>query len=122
MEKGHEVRPRDLPRGLHVLVPGGTFPTDPRDREKFAQIALGRLPPLRDLRIIGSEPLRIAGQAGHELRAEAKDPTTGQNLQIVQWLSFGNGGYLHIMGFATKDHWPDAFTRFRAIRDGILPR
>ncbi len=101
-------------------APGG--PTDTRDRDKFAQLALRGLPPLRDVRIIGSESLRIAGQPGHELRAEARDPTSGQNLQIVQWLRFGTSGYLHIIAFATKDHWADAFTRFRAIRDGILPR
>jgi hypothetical protein len=43
-------------------------------------------------------------------------------VQIVQWLRFGTGGYVHIIGFAKKAGWTDTFMRFRAVRDGVTSR
>ena len=63
------------------------------------------LPPLKDVRIVSSEPMRIGGQPGHEVRAQAKDAQSGADIEIVQWLRFGTGAYLRILGFAPKDKW-----------------
>ena len=53
----------------------------------------------------------------------AKDPQTGADIEIVQWLRFGTGAYLRILGLrAEADNWTDMFTRFRAVRDGLEPR
>jgi hypothetical protein len=79
-------------------------------------------PALKDLRIVSSEPMRIGGQPGHEVRAQAKDVQTGADVELVQWLRFGTGAYLRILGFAPKEKWLDTFTRFRAVRDGLEPR
>jgi hypothetical protein len=35
---------------------------------------------------------------------------------------FGGGAYLRLLGIARADAWPEAFPRFRAVRDGINPR
>lgn len=92
------------------------------DRDQFARAAFGGLPPLNDVRIVGSEPMRIGGQPGHEVRAEAKAPNTGTDIQIVQWLKFGTGAYMRIVGLAPKQKWAESFTRFRKVRDGLEPR
>jgi hypothetical protein len=92
------------------------------DRDQFARAAFGGLPPLNDVRIVGSESMRIGGQVGHELRAEAKAPNTGADVQIVQWLKFGTGAYMRIVGLAPKDKWPESFMRFRKVRDGLAPK
>ena len=107
----------------HLVIaasPGG--PAESRDRDQFARNAMTGLPPFKDLRIINAEPMRIGGQPGHEVRAQAKDPQTGADIEIVQWLRFGTGAYLRILGYSPKDKWTDTFTRFRAIRDGLEPR
>jgi len=62
---------------------------------------------------------RIGGQPGYEVRAEGKSPQDDADIQIVQWLRFGTGGYLRILGIAPKQNWIPAFTRFRAVRDGL---
>jgi hypothetical protein len=41
---------------------------------------------------------------------------------VVQWLRFGGGTSLRIIASATREDWPKAFPRFRAVRDGIDPR
>jgi hypothetical protein len=42
---------------------------------------------------------------------------------VVQWIRFSNGGAsLRIIASAPRDQWSAAFTRFRAVRDGIQPK
>jgi hypothetical protein len=126
---GHAVQLTDGPKDsvepdqAHLVVgvaPGG--PPQPAERDSFARLALAGLPNLKELRIVGSESMRIAGQQGHEIRAEAKDPKTGGDVEIVQWLRFGSGAYLRIVGFAPKGNWLAVYPRFRAVRDGLEPR
>ena len=76
--------------------------SQPRDRDQFARIALSGLPPLKDVRISSSEPMRIGGQPGHEVRAQGKDAQTGAEIEIVQWLRFGTGAYLRILGLRAE--------------------
>jgi len=105
-----------------IIAAAGGGPQQLGDRDQFARNALDQRPPMKDLRISSSESMRIGGQAGHEIRALAKDPQTGAEVEIVQWLRFGTGAYLRIFGFAPKESWSTAFTRFRAVRDGLEPR
>jgi len=105
-----------------VIAAASGGPAESRDRDQFARNAMSGLPPFKELRIINAEPMRIGGQPGHEVRAQAKDPQTGSDVEIVQWLRFGTGAYLRILGFAPKDKWTETFMRFRAIRDGLEPR
>ena len=110
----------EQPHLMISVAAGG--PAQPSDRDSFARLALGGLPPFKDVRISTSEPMRINGQPGHEMRAAAKDPRTGAEIEIVQWLRFGTGAYLRIIGFAPKEGWTQTYTRFRAVRDGLEPR
>lgn len=66
--------------------------------------------------------MRVAGMPGHELRAAAKDPKSGTEVEIVQWLRFGTGAYMRILGFGPRQTWAATFTRFRAVRDGLEGR
>ena len=110
----------DQPHLVIAAAPGG--PDQTADRDKFARNAFSGLPPFKDVRIVNSESMRIGGQPGHEVRAQGKDPRTGEAIEIVQWLRFGSGAYLRIMGFATEAKWSEAFPRFRTLRDSLEPR
>lgn len=118
--------PRDTLEALdqaHLVIsfaPGG--PQRSSDRGHFARAALSGLPPLKTLRIVSSEPMRIGGQPGYEVRAEGTTQEDGSDVQIVQWLRFGTGAYLRILGIAPKPDWTKTFMRFRAVRDGLGPR
>jgi hypothetical protein len=105
-----------------VIAAAAGGPAQTSDRNQFARNAMSGLPPMKDVRITGSESMRIGGQAGHEVRATGKDAQTGAEVEIVQWLRFGTGAYLRILGIAPKDQWTESFTRFRAVRDGLEPR
>ena len=105
-----------------VIAAAGGGPQQTGDRDQFARNALSGLPPMKEVRIASSESMRIGGQAGHEIRALGKDAQTGAEIEIVQWLRFGTGAYLRILGLAPKESWTQAFTRFRAVRDGLEPR
>lgn len=110
--------------GAPYMVIGLTAagPASPEDRERFAQQTAATIPGLRNARITSNEPLRIDGTPGYETRIDA---VTGKNdtpVTVVQWLRFGGGTSLRIIASATRDDWPKAFPRFRAVRDGIDPR
>lgn len=106
---------------LVVSVASGG-PQQSSDRDNFARMAFSGLPPFKDIRLLSSESMRIGGMPGHELRAEAKDPKTGAEVDIVQWLRFGTGAYMRIVGFGPRQNWAQTFHRFRAVRDGLEPR
>jgi hypothetical protein len=112
--------PVDQPHLVIAVAPGG--PQQPGDRDSFARQAFSGLPPLKDMHLLSSEGMRIGGMNGHEVRAEAKDPKTGANVEIVQWLRFGTGAYIRMLGFGPKDKWTETFARLRAVRDGLEPR
>jgi hypothetical protein len=77
---------------------------------------------VRDAHITMSEPLRIDGGPAYETRIDATSGKDNTAVTVVQWLKFGGRTTLRIIGSAPRDVWPQAFTRFRAVRDGIQPR
>jgi len=100
----------------------GSTPSQPDDRGRFAQQIAGTIPGVRDGKITMSEPVRIDGQAGYETRIDATSSKDNTPVTIVQWLRFGGGSTLRIIGSSPRDDWAKAFPRFRAVRDGIQPR
>jgi hypothetical protein len=105
------------PHMIIALMPGA--PAEAADRDDVARQIFRSIPDLKDVRITGSESMRIGGLQGHEIMATAKDPATGADISLVQWLRFGGGAYLHLVGVATTPAWTPAYARFRAVRDGI---
>jgi hypothetical protein len=108
------------PHVIVALMPGA--PAEAGDRDDIARQIFRSIPNLKDVRISGSQSLRISGQQGHEIMASAKDPASGADLSLVQWLRFGGGAYLHVVGMAPTPVWTQAYARFRSVRDGIEGR
>ena len=100
----------------------GSAPREPDDRGRFAQQAATTIPGVRDARLTMSEPVRIDGTPGYETRIDATSGKDNTAVTVVQWLKFGGGNTLRIIGSAPRDDWSKAFPRFRAVRDGIRPR
>jgi hypothetical protein len=94
----------------------------PDEREGFARRLMAATPGVKDIRVVRSEAMRIGGQPGHQLIAEAKDDPSATPVTMVQWLRFGPGRFLHIFGLARTEVWPDVFMRMRSLRDGIEPK
>jgi hypothetical protein len=105
-----------------VLGLMGSTPAQPEDRGRFAQQAAIAIPGVRDARMTMSEPVRIDGMPGFETRIDATSGKDNIPVTVVQWLRFGGTTTLRLIGSAPRDQWATAFTRFRAVRDGILPR
>lgn len=108
---------KTVSRPVMIVSVGRGAPTDSSDRSRFARDLVANAP-VRDLSIKSAEPMRINNAAGYEIRAEGKDPA-GQSFSLVQWLRFGAGGYLRIIGTGPSSKWDQMFARFRAVRDGI---
>ncbi len=104
-------------RLLIAAVPGAS--PEPDNRASFAKSAFNEIGGIRDINVTVSEPLRISGQSGYQTMAEAKDARTGTNVMVVQWLRFGGGGYLQMVGIARADTWPRALARLRTVRDSV---
>ena len=105
------------------LIAAGTGgPNEAKDRDEFARVTFDQIAGISNVQIQDAEPLRINGQAGYETLASAKDPESGGDLKVVQWLRFGSGGYMQMIGVAHAALWPDLFTRMRTVRDSVEPK
>ncbi len=104
-------------RLLIAALPGG--PAEPDGRGNFARLTFAEIGGIRDVNVTLSEPLRIAGQSGYQTMADAKDARTGADVRVIQWLRFGGGGYLQMVGIARTDSWASVFTRLRTVRDSV---
>jgi hypothetical protein len=107
-------------RFLIAAGPGG--PDEAKDRDEFARVMFDQISGISNVRILDAEPQRINGQAGYETLATATDPESGGDLKVVQWLRFGSGGYMQMIGVAHAALWPDLFTRMRTLRDSVEPK
>jgi hypothetical protein len=104
-------------RFLIAALPGG--PTERKDDDDFARVTFDQIGGIRDVRIQDAEPLRINGQSGYETLASATEAQGDAKLMVVQWLRFGTGGYMQMVGVTHADLWPDMLTRLRKVRDSI---
>lgn len=100
-----------------AALPGG--PEEAAERDNFARVAFGQILGIKDVQLQDSGPLRIARQPGYQTLAKAKDSGTGADVMVVQWLRFGSGGFLRMIGIARADAWPEMFGRLRAVRDSV---
>jgi hypothetical protein len=97
-------------------------PAEKDDHAQFARMTFGQIVGIKDVQITMSEPLRIGGQSGFQTTAQAKDIKTGDDIMVAQWLRFGTGGFMQMIGMAKAGVWTTALTRLRAVRDGIQPK
>jgi hypothetical protein len=117
---GDSTKPAEGAPPTHLLIaalPGG--PREPDEHANFARLSFGEIGGIRDVQVTMSEPLRINGQSGYQTMADAKDARTGADIRVVQWLRFGGGGFLQMVGMAPTDSWTSVLARLRAVRDSI---
>jgi hypothetical protein len=100
----------------------GAAPTQPQDRDRFAQETATAIPGVREAHLTVSEPIRIDGLPGYETRIDAVSGKDNVPVTVVQWLRFGGPTTLRVIGSAPRDQWEQAFPRFRAVRDGVHRR
>jgi hypothetical protein len=100
----------------------GAPPPEPDNRARFAQQAATQIPGVREARLTMAEPIRIDGMPAYETRVDGVSGKDNTSVTVVQWLRFGSGSTLRIVGSAPRDQWSAAFPRFRAVRDGIQPK
>lgn len=111
----------DLSTQPYVIVSVGRgAPESPEDRGNFSRDLLSTAP-LRGLTVTSAEEMRIKGGAGYEIRAQALG-LVGNPVLLAQWVRFGGGGFIRVVGVSPKDEWDRMFNRFRAVRDGVEPR
>ena len=109
---------QDMIKNPYIIVSlGRGGPENPDDRARFARELLTAAP-LHDVVVTFAEPMRIDGRPGYEVRATAMG-YDGKPLALVQWLRFGGGGFMRIIGTVHQESWDQLFPRFRAVRDGI---
>lgn len=118
--EGSEVDLGGPPYVVVSLAPFAPGPND--DRDRIARDLVGTLPGIKNVRITSAEPMRIGGLPGYEIRLEATTAKDDKDISLVQWLRFGTNASLRIIGGATRADWPQAFPRFRAVRDGVDPQ
>jgi hypothetical protein len=112
--------PAAQPLLIVSVGPGG--PEQPSDRANFSRQLFSGLNDFKDVRIVGTDILRLDNLQTYEIQAEAKDPKSDAPMKLVQWIRFGNGAFIRFVGIARADEWGDAFPKFRAVRDGTKPR
>jgi hypothetical protein len=100
-----------------AAMPGG--PGEASERDNFARVTFGQITGVRDVQLQDGGPLRIGSQPGYQILAKGKDAGTGTDVMVVQWLRFGSGGYLRMVGIARADSWPEMFSRLRSVRDSV---
>jgi hypothetical protein len=100
-----------------AAYPGG--PEEADDRAEFAHLAFEQIAGLKNVQITMAEPLRLAGQPGFQIMAQAKDTGTDADLMVAQWLRFGTGGFMQIVGIARAGVWTSELARLRTVRDSI---
>jgi hypothetical protein len=100
----------------------GTKPSQPEDRDRFAQEMARSIPGIREAKLTMSEPIRIDSTPGYETRLDGVSGKDSTPVTVVQWLRFGNPTVMRIIGVAPRDQWEKAFPRFRAVRDSIGAR
>jgi hypothetical protein len=105
---------------LIAAMSGG--PNEAADRANFARVTFGQIGGIKDIHIQDAEPLRLNNQAGYETLAKAKEGRTDADIMVVQWLRFGTGGFMQMIGIVPAELWHDAFTRLRAVRDSVDPK
>jgi hypothetical protein len=120
-ERGGTSEPSNT-EPIVMVSAGGGAPSQASERASFATNVLRTIQGFNNLRVVSQEPMRIGGQPGHEIRLEGQSVADNSDVVIVQWMRFGGGGFVRMVGISPKASWLENFTRFRQVRDGINAR
>ena len=104
-------------RFIVAAVP--SVPTGNEERANFARYAFNSIAGIKDIHLTMSEPVRMDNQQGFETVAQAKDANTSVDVMVVQWLRFGSGGLLQMVGISRAAVWNKELPRLRTMRDSV---
>lgn len=107
---------------LLVISAATGGPSENPQRDIFARNMFSGVPGYTNVQILGTDIIRLGGFQTHQILAEGKDEKTGDPVKLVQWMRFGNGAFIRLLGIAKSDAWPEAFPRFRTVRDALNGR
>jgi hypothetical protein len=122
----HLVATPELPELVYdarctiLAAPGG--PSDKAAQSEFARTAFATIGGIKNIQITMAEPVRLDQQDGFETVAHAKDAKTGADMMVVQWLRFGNGSFLQMVGIVRATLWDSELSRLRSMRASIAMR
>ena len=119
---GPERPVRDVLGGPRQRERTAGAPPQANDRAAFAQNVLRNIQGFSNLKMLSQDNIRVGGQPTHEIRLEGQTAGDNTDVVIVQWMRFGVAGFIRVVGISPKASWPDNFTRFRQVRDGINAR
>jgi hypothetical protein len=124
LTEGASDTPAPGAQPMFAVTIGQGGPEQASDRANFARNLFRGVGDVKDVQIISGDMLRLGGGTlpTHELQAEAKEAFTDTPMKLVQWVRFGSGTHIRMIGIARADQWSQAFPHFRAVRDGIAPR
>jgi hypothetical protein len=124
LTEGASDTPASGSQPLFAVTVGQGGPEQANDRPGFARRLFTGLGDVKDVRIISGDMLRLGGGnfPTYELQAEGREAVTDVPMKVVQWVRFGAGTHIRMVGIARADQWSTAFAHFRAVRDGIAPR
>jgi hypothetical protein len=110
-------------QAFFAVMIGQGGPEQAADRANFARNLFTGLGNVKEVHILSGDMLRLGGGAlaTHELQAEAKEAFSDTPMKLVQWVRFGSGSFIRMLGVAPADQWTTAFPHFRAVRDGVAP-
>ncbi|ALK10703.1 hypothetical protein [Blastochloris viridis] len=103
---------------LIVVGRAGGVP-DSEKMDMFARRLVGGMPTVKKLRVDRSEPQRVRGVPGHEIRASGVDAATGNPVKLVQWIRVERGSYVRVVAVTPEAEFDAVMPRLRALRDGI---
>jgi hypothetical protein len=112
--------PVEQPILVISVAPGG--PEGTSDRQNFARSLFTGMSQFKDVHIVSTDMLMLDNQPTHEIQAEAKDAKTNTPMKLVQWVRFGGGAFIRLVGVTRADTWLQAYPKFRAVRDGLKPK
>ena len=112
-------------RLLIAALPGG--PVGARRARRISRAWLSiRSAASRTFTFRLSEPLRIGSQPGFQTLAKAKGCKTDTDIMVVQWLRFGSGAFMQMIGIGARRRLerriPAAAHRARQHRSEVSPR
>lgn len=107
---------------LVVSAAAGGPGSEQSQRDTFARNLFSGIPGFKELRVVGTDVIRLGGQQTHQIFAEAKDSKTGEEVRLVQWLRFGNGAFVRFLGVSRADSWTKSLAQFRTVRDSLAAK
>lgn len=116
-----QLTPADtsMARAVFVVAPSIDKRAIP-DVTAFATRSLSTLSGYADIALDTTRKVQIAGLAGVEVKASAKDTSTGQTMQLVQTLLLGpDGGYYRMIGMAPAAEAETLVPEFRQIAESF---